>query len=143
MNGTWAIDYSIDFLCSIDGQGLYRCPDGRWCGAPHMHGLPNSVDNVQADPQINYGLTTFDNIIDAGITIFQCITLDNWNTILYNLMDSANTVFSVFYFVTLLLFNAFFMLNLILAVIMKAFELVELDFVKNDQNGTLTAKEVL
>ena len=43
------------------------------------------VDDVYADTRIadlNYGLTTFDNVFKAFITIFQTITMEGWTSIM-------------------------------------------------------------
>lgn len=32
----------------------------------------------------NYGITNFDNILFAVLTVFQCITMEGWTDILYN-----------------------------------------------------------
>ena len=32
----------------------------------------------------NYGITNFDNILFAILTVFQCITMEGWVDILYN-----------------------------------------------------------
>lgn len=31
----------------------------------------------------NYGITSFDNIAFAMITVFQCITMEGWTTVMY------------------------------------------------------------
>jgi hypothetical protein len=31
----------------------------------------------------NYGITSFDNILFAMLTVFQCITMEGWTTVLY------------------------------------------------------------
>ena len=31
----------------------------------------------------NYGITSFDNIAYAMLTVFQCITMEGWTTVLY------------------------------------------------------------
>ena len=31
----------------------------------------------------NYGITSFDNIVFAMLTVFQCITMEGWTPILY------------------------------------------------------------
>ena len=35
----------------------------------------------------NYGITSFDNIGYAMLTVFQCITMEGWTTILYLVFD--------------------------------------------------------
>lgn len=37
----------------------------------------------------NYGITQFDNILFAVLTVFQCITMEGWTTVLYNVSDAA------------------------------------------------------
>ena len=32
----------------------------------------------------NYGITSFDNILFAMLTVFQCITMEGWTTVLYH-----------------------------------------------------------
>lgn len=32
----------------------------------------------------NDGITQFDNILFAVLTVFQCITMEGWTTVLYN-----------------------------------------------------------
>lgn len=71
---------------------------------------------------INYGITGFDHLGQALISIFQAITLEGWVLMMYNLMDSNLTLMAVIYFCSLVLIGAFFLLNLILAVIMLEFE---------------------
>jgi hypothetical protein len=31
----------------------------------------------------NFGITSFDNILYAMLTVFQCITMEGWTTLLY------------------------------------------------------------
>lgn len=35
-------------------------------------------------PGPNFGITNFDNILFAILTVFQCITMEGWTDILYN-----------------------------------------------------------
>ena len=55
----------VEFAC-----GVRKCPDkydcnGTWIG-------PND------------GITQFDNILFAVLTVFQCITMEGWTAVLYN-----------------------------------------------------------
>ncbi|KAL2099497.1 hypothetical protein ACEWY4_003891 [Coilia grayii] len=36
----------------------------------------------------NYGITNFDNILFAILTVFQCITMEGWTGILYNVSEA-------------------------------------------------------
>jgi len=65
----------------------------------------------------NYGITSFDNIVYAMLTVFQCITMEGWTTLLYWFNDALGNQFSFIYFVPLIVIGSFFMLNLVLGVL--------------------------
>jgi hypothetical protein len=69
-----------------------------------------------------YGIITFDNIVEGMITIFQVITLEGWSTLMYNLSDASPQWMSEIFCILLVLVGSFFLLNVILAVIMDAFD---------------------
>ncbi|XP_018650448.1 voltage-dependent calcium channel [Schistosoma mansoni] len=58
----------------------------------------------------NYGITSFDNIGYAMLTVFQCITMEGTN-------DAFGDRFNYLYFVPLIILGSFFMLNLVLGVL--------------------------
>lgn len=51
----------------------------------------------------NYGITSFDNIFFAMLTVFQCITMEGWTAMLYWVRTSSHSVnnfsINVFYYV--------------------------------------------
>ncbi|XP_038067555.1 voltage-dependent L-type calcium channel subunit alpha-1D-like isoform X3 [Patiria miniata] len=51
------------------------------------------------------------------ITVFQCITMEGWTDVLYNVNYAIEGWWPWFYFVTLILLGSFFVLNLILGVL--------------------------
>ncbi|KAJ6222918.1 hypothetical protein RDWZM_001463 [Blomia tropicalis] len=65
----------------------------------------------------NYGITSFDNIFFAMLTVFQCITMEGWTSILYWTNDALGSHFNWIYFVPLIILGSFFMLNLVLGVL--------------------------
>ncbi|XP_060591923.1 voltage-dependent calcium channel type A subunit alpha-1-like isoform X8 [Ruditapes philippinarum] len=65
----------------------------------------------------NYGITSFDNIGYAMLTVFQCFTMEGWTTILYNTNDACGKYFNWIYFYPLIILGSFFMLNLVLGVL--------------------------
>ncbi|XP_074655928.1 voltage-dependent calcium channel type A subunit alpha-1-like [Tubulanus polymorphus] len=65
----------------------------------------------------NYGITSFDNIGYAMLTVFQCITMEGWTDVLYYTDDALGNGFNWFYFIPLIILGSFFMLNLILGVL--------------------------
>nr|KAG5712091.1 hypothetical protein BaRGS_020817 [Batillaria attramentaria] len=92
--------------CPVDGPayGAYKCQEGiseckrGWVGP-------------------NYGITCFDNIGFAMLTVFQCITMEGWTTVLYYTNDALGAYFNVLYFIPLIILGSFFMLNLVLGVL--------------------------
>ncbi|XP_043867436.1 voltage-dependent calcium channel type A subunit alpha-1 isoform X15 [Drosophila mojavensis] len=65
----------------------------------------------------NSGITSFDNIGFAMLTVFQCITMEGWTAILYWTNDALGSSFNWIYFVPLIVIGSFFMLNLVLGVL--------------------------
>ncbi|XP_070165301.1 voltage-dependent calcium channel type A subunit alpha-1 isoform X15 [Polyergus mexicanus] len=65
----------------------------------------------------NAGITSFDNIGFAMLTVFQCITMEGWTAILYWTNDALGSYFNWVYFIPLIVLGSFFMLNLVLGVL--------------------------
>ncbi|KAF6779767.1 hypothetical protein AHF37_00754 [Paragonimus kellicotti] len=65
----------------------------------------------------NYGITSFDNIGFAMLTVFQCITMEGWTEIMYSTDDVIGDRFNYLYFIPLIILGSFFMLNLVLGVL--------------------------
>lgn len=62
----------LEFPC-----GVRQCPTSYLCS------------NTWIGP--NDGITQFDNILFAVLTVFQCITMEGWTTVLYNVSTHPNT----------------------------------------------------
>ncbi|CAN0179073.1 unnamed protein product [Lampetra fluviatilis] len=88
--------------CLNDSSG-FVCPNDTVCRG-HWEGP-------------NYGITQFDNILYAVLTVFQCITMEGWTDILYNTNDALGSTWNWLYFVPLIILGSFFMLNLVLGVL--------------------------
>jgi hypothetical protein len=81
------------------------------------------IDNISQNSAILYDLVNFNNIANSLLTIFQILSLENWTDgMMYNYMDASNYYVSAFYFITLVLFGAFFIMNLVLAQIIESFD---------------------
>lgn len=65
----------------------------------------------------NYGITNFDNFGLAMLTVFQCITLEGWTDVLYDIQDSMGNSWQWIYFISMVILGAFFVMNLILGVL--------------------------
>ena len=92
---------SIDEIC-----GYQNCPEESFCGK----GLVNPY----------YGVMNFDNIFFSLVMGFQCVTLQAWTVIMVEVIKGYS-IYSVVYFVSLVFFGSFFLLNLTLAVIKSKF----------------------
>ncbi|XP_056878956.1 voltage-dependent L-type calcium channel subunit alpha-1C isoform X24 [Takifugu flavidus] len=65
----------------------------------------------------NNGITNFDNFAFAMLTVFQCITMEGWTDVLYWMQDAMGYELPWVYFVSLVIFGSFFVLNLVLGVL--------------------------
>ncbi|KAM9828681.1 voltage-dependent L-type calcium channel subunit alpha-1D-like [Syngnathus typhle] len=65
----------------------------------------------------NGGITNFDNIFFAMLTVFQCITMEGWTDVLYWMNDAIGFEIPWVYFVSLVIFGSFFIINLVLGVL--------------------------
>lgn len=123
------------WLIGLDGQpvicgtkvGTRYCPNNYTC-------TPGVGDNP------NYGYTSFDSYGWALLTTFQLITLDFWEDI-YNKINDAAGPASLVYFMIVVFFGSFYLINLTLAVVAIAYEeeaattLKEQDRVKKISTG--------
>ncbi|XP_066447066.1 voltage-dependent L-type calcium channel subunit alpha-1C isoform X5 [Eleutherodactylus coqui] len=64
-----------------------------------------------------HGITNFDNFAFAMLTVFQCITMEGWTDVLYWMQDAMGYELPCVYFVSLVIFGSFFVLNLVLGVL--------------------------
>ncbi|KAM6977733.1 voltage-dependent L-type calcium channel subunit alpha-1D [Aplochiton taeniatus] len=89
--------------CAVSGHGRQCLSNGTVC-REGWHG-PNG------------GITNFDNFLFAMLTVFQCITMEGWTDVLYWMNDAMGFELPWVYFVSLVIFGSFFVLNLVLGVL--------------------------
>ncbi|XP_035282336.1 voltage-dependent L-type calcium channel subunit alpha-1C isoform X5 [Anguilla anguilla] len=91
------------------------------CAQAHAHGRQCSPENITKCEMgwegPNYGITNFDNFAFAMLTVFQCITMEGWTDVLYWMQDAMGYELPWVYFVSLVIFGSFFVLNLVLGVL--------------------------
>lgn len=95
------------FVCG-NRTGARKCPEGYTC-------LPGIGENP------NFGYTNFDSYGWALLTTFQLITLDFWEDV-YNKINATTGPTSVFFFMLVVFFGSFYLINLTLAVVAIAYE---------------------
>ncbi|CAF4362135.1 unnamed protein product, partial [Rotaria magnacalcarata] len=86
------------------GEKGRKCPDGQECKDIGWEG-----------PW--YGIINFDNFGLAMLTVFQCITMEGWTSILYKMNDAIGRDWAWIYFVSLIIIGSFFVMNLVLGVL--------------------------
>ncbi|CAH1959849.1 unnamed protein product [Acanthoscelides obtectus] len=96
--------------CNTDNETQARAQGSNWC----RDGNSVCLERWQGP---NNGITSFDNIGFAMLTVFQCITMEGWTAILYWMNDAIGNFFNWMYFVPLIVLGSFFMLNLVLGVL--------------------------
>ncbi|XP_044762300.1 voltage-dependent calcium channel type A subunit alpha-1 isoform X14 [Coccinella septempunctata] len=96
--------------CNTDNETLALNQGSNWC----RDGNSVCLERWQGP---NHGITSFDNIGYAMLTVFQCITMEGWTNILYQMNDAVGSMCNWMYFVPLIVLGSFFMLNLVLGVL--------------------------
>lgn len=139
-------------LCNL--KSASSCPGKSVCGSnyddwgrqkflgPRLGDMDLHVEGL------NWGLSRFDNVGWAMITIFQTVTLEGWTDIMYQVQDATGSSGAYFFFSMVVLGGSFFMLNLALAIVFnvmcdlsktiyhdKAHELIKKIFAIIDDNG--------
>lgn len=84
----WALllpDRRVLWLCPVPAGELEELDPPHPCG---VQGCPPGYECREwIGP--NDGITQFDNILFAVLTVFQCITMEGWTTVLYNVSGEA------------------------------------------------------
>ncbi|XP_046399409.1 voltage-dependent calcium channel type A subunit alpha-1-like [Ischnura elegans] len=113
--------YSLEDLNKIVREGELATPcntDNNTEAPPGSYVCNSSLSTCLEDWEgPNFGITSFDNIGFAMLTVFQCITMEGWTAILYWTNDALGSTFNWIYFVPLIVLGSFFMLNLVLGVL--------------------------
>lgn len=78
-------------------------------------------DAAYSKEMINYDITSFNNVLNASLTIFQTITLEGWSQLMYNYQDTYSYATSSIFFCLVIIIGAFISLNLVLAMIMHSY----------------------
>ncbi|KAK1786586.1 hypothetical protein P4O66_003033 [Electrophorus voltai] len=103
LEGTRTLAEEEPAPCAPSGHGRHCTANGTVCR-----------DGWQGP---NNGITNFDNFLFAMLTVFQCITMEGWVDVLYWMNDAMGFELPWVYFVSLVIFGSFFVLNLVLGVL--------------------------
>ncbi|ESO94539.1 hypothetical protein LOTGIDRAFT_118343 [Lottia gigantea] len=97
-----------DYMLCGNTSGAGGCPENFTC-------LPDIGDNP------NYGYTNYDNFGWAILNAFQLITLDFWEDN-YDKVIRASGPWNVVFFILVVFFGSFYLINLMLAVVALSYE---------------------
>ncbi|KAM3865783.1 LOW QUALITY PROTEIN: voltage-dependent R-type calcium channel subunit alpha-1E-like [Diretmus argenteus] len=100
---SWVENETVDSSEVAFACGVRKCPEKYDC------------NDTWIGP--NDGITQFDNILFAVLTVFQCITMEGWTAVLYNTNDALGPTWNWIYFIPLIIIGSFFVLNLVLGVL--------------------------
>ena len=130
----------------VDGDWVRVESDERVCGSLHQctvacgslyeaydEGLNITVplSRDSSVESLNWGITNFDNIGSAFLTIFQCITLEGWTDVMYMIEDAYSVWVAALYFCLCIVVCSYFLMNLTVAVMLDEFQNLNK---KNDSN---------
>ncbi|XP_034043558.1 voltage-dependent T-type calcium channel subunit alpha-1I-like isoform X2 [Thalassophryne amazonica] len=93
------------FIFSILGMHLFGC----------KFGLRQDSGETLSDRK------NFDSLLWATVTVFQILTQEDWNSVLYNGMAST-TPLAALYFVALMTFGNYVLFNLLVAILVEGFQ---------------------
>ncbi|KFP01352.1 Voltage-dependent T-type calcium channel subunit alpha-1G, partial [Calypte anna] len=82
----------------------------------------------------------FDSLLWAIVTVFQILTQEDWNKVLYNGMASTSS-WAALYFIALMTFGNYVLFNLLVAILVEGFQ-TEGDASKSDSEGDLFTRSL-
>ena len=123
VDGQWEIDPDQEhFICSKGAtEGPNACQKGSYCYSPIDRGLNPEIDKPWENELILYNTVNFNNLPCAVISVFEALTLEGWSIQMENIINTGNVELAVIFYLLLIAFGSYFILNLILAVIMGSF----------------------
>ena len=156
----WPIDETDLRVCSETNRGFHSCLSGTsfmgrdinstTCGSNYdAFGNPRFVDSLEPynsfprmqdatfNSAFDYGLTNFNNFPSAFITAFQIVTLEGWSSIMERLIDSWWRTPTIIAFTLLILLGGQIALNILVAVIAKALDRIEIEMTEEAAHNQL------
>ncbi|TNV87903.1 hypothetical protein FGO68_gene16047 [Halteria grandinella] len=118
---TWAIDTSIESVCTKSGTGTFHCPADRYCGNPADFNLPITPSTVNLKPFTYYGIHNFNDLANSLQVVFQIVTAESWSTYMYNLMSADSPILATIFTISIVALGSLYLMNLILTVIIQTF----------------------
>ena len=121
VDGIWPIVEDDMSICGDSGYNQCNIDDGEVCGSLRDEQWQDERYDTarQAEEnrvEMNWGITNFDNIFNAYITMFQITTLEGWYSLMTIFLDGYTKFITVFFFMAAILICYYLLVNLTLAV---------------------------
>ncbi|KAL8568788.1 hypothetical protein ACOMHN_036972 [Nucella lapillus] len=104
------------FIFSILGMSVFG---GRYCARPDGTRC-SCQDRINATSGCVSDRANFDSLLWSLVTVFQVLTQEDWNTVLYNGMYYTSPWASL-YFIALMTFGNYVLFNLLVAILVEGF----------------------
>lgn len=91
-----------------------QCGNNTWARACPPETVCINVGDWRTNP--NFGYTNFDHFGWSSLAVFQLITMDFWEDVYDRVLMSVGPLY-VFYFILIIFLGAFYLINLVLAVV--------------------------
>jgi len=112
----------VEGFCSgheFDSEYAPKFPNGEIGPAAGGHKWCPGSEPAKLNPETDF--VHFDHLGGALLLIFQCTTMEGWTDIMYYVQDALKEYYYAWvYFILLIVVNAFFLLNVALAVVDEA-----------------------
>ncbi|OQR88210.1 hypothetical protein THRCLA_10396, partial [Thraustotheca clavata] len=115
--GVHLFDGVLHQQCNGDLSKL-RCGGGRNCPMNSTCSRLSGENELNLDS--NYGFTSFDNIFLAMLTVFQIISLSDWGSTMFALIEAKSAIV-VLYFILLIPLGSYFVTNFVIAIVHDAY----------------------
>ncbi|XP_053680471.1 voltage-dependent T-type calcium channel subunit alpha-1G [Anopheles nili] len=127
------------FIFSILGMYLFG---GKFCKFVEESGKERECtcpEIVSKHPQCECDRKHFNNILWATVTVFQILTQEDWNVVLFNGMEKTSH-WAALYFVTLMTFGNYVLFNLLVAILVEGFSSERNERREREQRELVKAK---
>ncbi|KAG8180483.1 hypothetical protein JTE90_026642 [Oedothorax gibbosus] len=102
---------------SLLGMHLFG---GRFCRRGDGRGMCTCEELQKPEPYCHCDRMNFDNFLWATVTVFQILTQEDWNIVLFNGMERTSH-WAALYFVALMTFGNYVLFNLLVAILVEGF----------------------
>ncbi|VDK53449.1 unnamed protein product [Anisakis simplex] len=104
-----------------DGESLFKRNDTQTLEDSKGGELDAMNTNVLVAGTCECERTNFDSFLHASVTVFQILTQEDWNMVLFNGM-AQTTPWAALYFVALMTFGNYVLFNLLVAILVEGFQ---------------------